>query len=325
MAVVVPKLAVAQDAYRRVSFYYESARTGLVDLLRNVDVPGRGNAILLPAFIGFSPREGSGVFDPIQSVGARHAFYDVNDDLTVDLAALENALQEGSFAFVVVIHYYGRSEPQLERIRALTTEHGAYLIEDLAHGYFTAARPGRTGRTGDVQMYSLHKMLPLSKGGLMHYANKELVRGQRSTFDGLALRVAEFDAMAIADRRRRTFSQLSDRLRRSSEHGRYFELIWPELSDQDAPQTLPVRITGQGRDALYEHLNANGIGAVSLYHTLIPEVRANYPRAIAASSQIINLPVHQDMDDEHAEAVASGFLRALAELRSMGFRIERGE
>lgn len=47
-------------------------------------------------------------------------------------------------------------------------------------------------------------------------------------------------------------------------------------------------------------MNKNGYGVVSLYHTLIPELRNDKEFIISQelSSHILNLPVHQDVNSD---------------------------
>jgi len=87
----IGKSATDPDHFHHRSLFYHAAREGFGDLLTHVLRTGR-DRVLLPAFIGWSPREGSGVFDPVRASSARAVFYDLNPDLTVDLASLERAL-----------------------------------------------------------------------------------------------------------------------------------------------------------------------------------------------------------------------------------------
>ena len=50
---------------------------------------------------------------------------------------------------------------------------------------------------------------------------------------------------------------------------------------------------------------------VSLYHTLIEEVRDGFPELVALSRAIINFPVHQDVDPEAIDALVTSFERSL--------------
>lgn len=46
-------------------------------------------------------------------------------------------------------------------------------------------------------------------------------------------------------------------------------------------------------------MNDAGFGAVSLYHTLIDQIRENeFPASHQISRRILNLPIHQDAQEE---------------------------
>ena len=180
----IPKTAVDPAGFAAPSLFYGAAREGMQDFLAQPAVwRAEPRRILLPSFIGWSAHEGSGVFDPVTQLGLEADFYDLSRNLEIDLPSLRRRLSEQQYDVVVVIHYFGRTERAVDRVRALTDEHGALLLEDLAHAWFTHALGGPAGRTGEVSLYSLHKMLPMpkSRGGMIVYRNPDRITGQRET------------------------------------------------------------------------------------------------------------------------------------------------
>jgi dTDP-4-amino-4,6-dideoxygalactose transaminase len=304
------KTARKGDTGLRPTLFYASAREGMRDFLAHTVVSPQ-DGVLLPAYIGVSPREGSGVLDPVLSVGARAGFYDLKPDLTVDIDDLRRSLSAEPYRVLVVIHYFGRTEPQLEKIRALADEFGVLLVEDLAHGFFTAQAKGEAGRHGHVNLFSLHKMFPFDDGGMLQYADPGLLRGQTQTRPELAQRILDYDWAAIARARRENFRILSERLAGLTECGRDFDLVWKHLADEDSPQTLPIRIHSERRDAVYAGMNADGYGMVSLYHTLIPQVRDGFDRLNDLARHITNFPVHQDVRHVDVDGMLESFRRHL--------------
>lgn len=309
----ITKTAVNPQTHHLPTLFYRSAREGMQDFLAQPTVlPDPEAGVLLPAFIGWSPREGSGVFDPVRSLQVRAGFYDLNPDLTVNLEMLEAKLRQG-YRVLVLIHYYGRTEPKLREIRELADRHGALLVEDLAHGFYSAYLGGISGGVGDINLYSLHKMFPTpdAQGGMIAYRNATLLTGQRETAPEMARFVLNYDWAAIGAQRRHHAEQILGALRDLPECGQDFELLWPELAPGDVPQTLPVRIRRGNRDHIYHAMNADGYGMVSLYHTLIEPVRDDFPEMVALSKSVINFPVHQDMGAEHVPGMMASFQRAL--------------
>lgn len=298
--------SVAQVA----TLFYSSAREGFADFLRQYDLDDSSGAVLLPAYIGWSPREGSGVLDPVVEQGRSHGFYELHDDLTVDIHDLGRRLRSGRFRVVVIIHYYGRIEPRMTQIAEMTAAYGAVLIEDLAHGFFSS-QLGGGGQHGKICLFSLHKMLPLTDGGMIVYRDPRLIKLQCETRPELARKILEYDWPSITRLRRRNFLGLSERLRSLSEHGAQFELLWPELGAHEVPQTLPVRIFNADRDAVYRSMNNAGYGMVSLYHTLVAEIGTFQPSMQNLSNQIINFPVHQDVETPQLDSLVQAFAKAL--------------
>lgn len=310
MSAPIAKGATAASRFRGPVLGYRSAREGFGDLLSAV-----GGELVLPGYIGWSPREGSGVYDPVVTSGIRHHFYRLHDDLTVDVDDLRRLLAQGRGQVVLVIHYFGRTDPAITAIGELCRSAGAVLVEDLAHGLCTYELGGEAGRVGDAALFSLHKMLPIDGGGFVRYSDPALVTAQSETTAQPLRSMLDYDVRAIALARRERGLGLRDLLLELPGHGEDFELLWPDISAIDAPQTLPVRVLSGNRDGVYAWLNDNGVGAVSLYHTLIPQARGLQPTLDRLSSQILNLPVHQDVPVERLESIAALFARSLQEAR----------
>lgn len=302
----VTKLAVDKEIGRRPTFFYRSAREGMRDFLANT-VKASSEGVLLPGFIGWSPKEGSGVFDPVRSLALDAGFYGLRDNFDVDLDELTTLVCTGKYRVLVIIHYFGRTLRQMSEIRQLADERGVLVVEDLAHGFFTSLTGHGAAQYGDMSLYSLHKMFPVPIGGMATYSGSSLVTAQHSTMPELALELMSYDWQQISARRRKNFQSLTQRLQQLPQCGDLFRLLWPELGEGDVPQTLPVFITDGGRDSIYASMNAQGLGMVSLYHTLIEEVRASHPRLETLSRHIINFPVHQDVREEDVERLAKVF------------------
>lgn len=313
MTIRVTKTAVDPTTARSPSLFYDSARAGMQDFLAQQMVSRPGVRVLLPSFIGWSPHEGSGVFDPVRELDLPVSFYRVRDDLSVDVADLESHLDGDGPAVVVVIHYFGRTDPALAEVAGIVERRGDVLVEDLAHGFFTARGDGPAARFGGVSMYSLHKMFPTpeAQGGMVTYRDPSLLGAQASTRPDLAGFLLDYDWREIAERRRAHFVDLEQRLRALADSVGGFHLLFADVPEHDVPQTLAVRIEGPGRDDIYARMNAEGFGMVSLYHTLIPELRDD-SAMVALSQTVINFPVHQDMQADEREALVASFAAALA-------------
>lgn len=290
------------------TFFYSSARQGFLDLLTNGRNPhGQHRGVLLPAYIGWSQNEGSGVFDPVRASGRPFGFYDLHADLSSNIESLRTELEAGAYSHIVLIHYFGRLDPNREFVYQLAREHGAIVIDDLAHGFHTA-RNHPAHLEGEVKLYSLHKQFPLDYGGQICYSGPTLIKGQATTRPELASAILGYDWNKIADIRIRNFRLLTDALAQNDRCGNLFQMLWGELETSAVPQTLPVILQQPNRDALYFALNGRGIGATSLYHTLIPETAGQFQNLHNVSARILNLPIHQDVSEADVSFIAETFL-----------------
>jgi hypothetical protein len=303
MDVLISKVAQDPQRFRRVIHAYPAARAAFGAYLDLVSTPD--STILLPAYIGWSPREGSGVFDPVRERSLRHAFYRVDRHLNIDVEHLIGLIRRTAHVIVVLVHYFGRVDPSSEAIAVAARQAGAIVVEDSAHALLTDWVLGAAGHFGDASVFSLHKLLPIP-GGLLVSRHS---LGDIGPAQGV--NIETFDLAQIAAARRRNAAFLTAILGRLEGH---LELLWGETSDRVwVPQTLPVVIRLADRDALYEEMNARGFGVVSLYHTLIDEIEAaSFTDSVWLSRRILNLPVHQEVELEHLEMLVDALAAAFA-------------
>ncbi|MBL0225528.1 MAG: DegT/DnrJ/EryC1/StrS aminotransferase family protein [Geobacteraceae bacterium] len=290
----ISKLAQDYNHCRRPYVSYKNARSAFRAFLQALHCTS-SDLVLLPSFIGWSAREGSGVFDPVTELGLACRFYRMDERLTIDLDHLRELFKAGHVKVLVLIHYFGYVDPCCREAVALAREYGAFVLEDEAHAMFTDLVGGVSGRLGDAAIFSLHKMLPLPEGGLLIANRSSGFELDGITSDGERITLPwEYDLKAIAARRVAHAGHLSDLL---EPHGDLLEPLRRELAPGEVPQTFPVLIQAVSRDTLYQRMNDAGYGVVTLYHTMIGQIsHAEFPESHALSRRILNLPVHQDTD-----------------------------
>lgn len=290
------------EACRRPVTFFPRARDGFSAYLLHVkDTHPR---VLLPGYVGWSPREGSGVLDPVIEAGMSFAFYGVSTQFEIQLDVLERMVAEGPPTVILLIHYFGRRSPATEQVQRIARDHDARLVEDWAHGLFghASSRP-----IGHAAIYSLHKMLPMRNGGCL--ISDLTVAG---TSSDLASAVLQYDVDHVAQIRRRNFQDLQMLLREARLPETLLKLPWNILNETDVPQSLPVYVPAAFKDHLYHQLNDAGIGTSSLYHTMVEHITIHqFPNAHWMSRNILNLPVHQDISSEQASHIARVFLGCL--------------
>src|SRR6476620_5938194 len=103
---IIEKQAHDWPRFRRDFEPFASARAAFLAFLRQVSV-GANECVLLPAYVGWSAREGSGVFDPIREAWCAFAFYRVDQRLRADVDDVARQLRERRVKVLVVIHYFG--------------------------------------------------------------------------------------------------------------------------------------------------------------------------------------------------------------------------
>lgn len=295
---IIEKTAICEDNYRINEYYYESAREGMFDLLSNMVKAGMINTILLPGYIGWSPKEGSGIFDPINKLtGLSVHYYKVTSALEIDMVDLANRISgliQGKFA-VLIVNYFGFVNSNINDINHLIKSNGGWIVEDNAHGFFTYQY--RTVDYCDATFFSLHKMFPFQHGGSLIIKNSQL---RQLSFSGDSVQASDFipwnyDIRSISNKRRENYKIIEEVIAREDSEG-YFAPLKKTLGD-NVPQTFPIYIYKGNRDKIYELMNEAGYGVVSLYHTLIEPLRTpEYQISYDVSRHIMNLPVHQDVD-----------------------------
>jgi hypothetical protein len=291
--------------YRR----FVNARSAFKAFLKTV-CPSRRETVLLPSYIGWSSKEGSGVFDPISELKLPFAFYKMDENLHIDLDHLEKAFKKKSIRVLVLIHYFGYVDPGYAQAVRLARDNGALVLEDEAHAMLTDLIGGRSGRLGDASIFSLHKMLPVPNGGmLLASPGKSHLLPETDSENFGVPSPWEFDLRQIADRRLRNANLLAELLQPLSAY------ITPLRSRPEAgvvPQTYPVIVNGRSRDDVYHAMNNSGYGVVSLYHTMIPEISPKeFPASHELAGKVLNLPVHQDVEPRDLVALVEQLARCL--------------
>lgn len=153
--------------------FYQLGRHAFADAFKTIGLQ-EGDEILIPSFIC---RE---VLAPIYQAKLVPVFYEVNDKLeTVDFPKNHQAKA------AIAVNYFGFPQ-DLIKFNLLSSQTGAILIEDNAHGYLSATTKNQfLGTRGDVGIFSPRKTLPLPHGAALLINNRELLKSlpQQRIFD----------------------------------------------------------------------------------------------------------------------------------------------
>ena len=291
---MITKTAQKKDSYKREWIYTDSARNAWSEIIEKYKLTNPNGKILLPAYIGWSANEGSGIFDSVVKSGLGYDFYDLDDHLKIDFEHLKQKVQQDSTQLVLLVHYFGFVDLKYEEITSWLINNKIFFVEDSAHAWLTDLIGGACGRKGAFSFYSLHKLLPLSKGGVMVNNSVEgNVESAVNPFLGI-----DYDLYSIYSVRRQNFTYLTKLLQNVSG----ITLLYTELEEGICPQTLPVSVDNYDRNALYHKMNEAGFGMVSLYHTMISQLENSTSKAATVlAGKIINFPIHQDVSTQDLE------------------------
>ena len=274
--------------------YFKSARESFKYVLKKCISEG-SNKILIPAYIGHSSREGSGVFDPIKEIGLDYVFYHLDKYLNINISDLEDKIIRNPKSIILFIHYFGFKDINLHKIKSLVNAKNLIVIEDFAHSFFTFWQNPIVNF--DYAFFSLHKLFPLPYGGMLLSKDKVYIENDDEIEKDLAPKLFQFNIKNIVDKRVDNFNYLLN-IVKDLENKNIIKILKTELVD-NVPQTFPILFGNKNiRDYLYFKLNERGLGVVSLYHELINEINSNFVIEHNISNTIINLPLHQDIEFE---------------------------
>ncbi|WHY33858.1 aminotransferase class V-fold PLP-dependent enzyme [Cytobacillus firmus] len=298
---IIEKIAFNKDDQKIHEYYYDSAREGMFDLLNSMKNDNLIDTLFLPGYIGWSPREGSGIFDPINRLeGLSVQYYKMTPDLNIDLNDLSQRIEDiGKSKFAVLaVNYFGFIDLRIKEVADTVKKKSGLLIEDNAHGFFTYQYTEENH--SDATFFSLHKMFPFKNGGSLIVKNSKLksLKYSGKSMTDVEYNPWKYDVKYIAKLRKENYEVL-DNIIHNEEVSEYFTPLKDCLLPGNIPQTYPVCIKKGNRDKIYELMNEAGFGVVSLYHTLIEPLRnSEYQTSIELSKCIMNLPVHQDVNKD---------------------------
>lgn len=305
----IKKTAKNIENFRRKSIFYKSARQGFSEILKCLKNKYNNYTLLLPAYIGYSPNEGSGIYDPIIENKINHKFYAIDKNINVNIEDYKNKILKTTGKIVVLlVHYFGYVDPNIDEIVEFARKNNAIIIEDCAHALYTDYIDGICGNYSDVSIYSLHKMLPYQDGGMVRINNKETINLKETNY---YYNILEYDLKKIAEKRKKNASFLEKKLKDLKgitilRESNYYK--------NQTPQTYPILILEADKNKFYHQLNNNGFGVVSLYHTMIKDLqKEEYKIANDLGSKILNLPVHQDTEEEELNKMCEEIRKILGE------------
>ncbi len=306
---LINKLAINRENFFAPTLFYDSARAAFGDILDYFYHEQNIKIIFMPAYIGISPKEGSGLYDPIKDREyIKPIFYKMNNDLTINQKDLFEKISNNNSKFLLLfVNYFGFIDSQIESIYKFVKEHNGYFIEDNAHAFFTYLN--QKYNFSDVSFFSLHKQFPFEKGGMLKIHDKKIdsIKFNGSIYPKKEYNFLNYSFKGIQNIMIKNFHMLNEKL---SSKSAYVEILRPNLAEGTVPQSFPILLKNGDRFKIYEILNSKGYGVTSLYHTLIEPLRKDeFYESLKVSSKILNLPVHQDVNEDSINKMVNDFVR----------------
>ena len=308
---MISKSAKNQNNFKRKICFTNAARDGWELILETLEPSAK---VLLPSYIGITEREGSGIFDPITKTDVNYSFYALNDDLSISLQNIKDCLERETFDMILLVHYFGFRIKNIEEIVEVCKANNVTVVEDCAHLFaYNVNDLSDAGNYGDFAFYSLHKFFPIDQGGAYVQNNLELktpnTSGLKLTQDYCQLLVS-YNVDAIADKRIKNFKYI-DRLIKNIDGVRPLMT----LNENDIPHNYPIIVENNLREKLYFWLIDRGITLTALYYRLIDSIEKDvYKEMHDISNSILNLPIHQDMNEQDIRHLVEQINEGILEL-----------
>ena len=147
-----------------IPYYFSHGRTALKYGLLSLGLKP-GDEILIPDYIC------DVVLHPLKSLGLKHQFYPVLDDLSPNWDELEKIVRVNSIA-ILMVHYFGQPQ-NIPVFQNFCKIHKLFLIEDNAHGHGGEFEGQMLGTFGDMGMSSPRKHLNTYCGGILWLLNEQ--------------------------------------------------------------------------------------------------------------------------------------------------------
>jgi len=290
---------------------------------------GAGDEVITTAFTFFATA-GS-----VARLGAKPVFADVDPQtFNIDPAQIERKLTAKTRA-IIPVHVFGQMAP-MKAITEIAAAHDLAVVEDAAQAIGAAQAGVKAGCLGDYGCFSFYPSKNLSAFGDAGLVttnsdqNAERVRilrhhGQNPTYFykvvGGNFRLDGIQA-AVLDVKLRYIEQWNEKRRQIA--ARYDQLLAeaPVRTPKIAPENTSIyhqyTIVAPRRDALRDHLAANGIGSAVFYprplhlqecFAELGYAPGDFPVAERLCGEVLSLPIYPELTAAQVEYVAEMICR----------------
>lgn len=286
-----------------------------------------GDEVIVPAFTYVASAEVIGL------LGLTPVMVDVDPGtFNIALDGLAAALSDRSRA-IIPVHLFGQS-CDMEPLLKFAAEHKLYVIEDNAQALgaeytFSDGRKAKTGTMGTIGCTSFFPSKNLGcygDGGAMFTSDEALsarlrmianhgqrikyhhdVIGCNSRLDSIQAAILEVKLRHLDEyctARKAAADYYTRKLKAFDPEGRWFQTPEESPSSTHVYHQYTLKVLGGKRDALKEHLAAQGIPSMIYYPLPLQEQEAfkQITRAVGSlehsaqcASQVLSLPIHTEL------------------------------
>lgn len=288
---MIPKNVPFDQEYVKKIFFSNSARQGFEKILKFCKKLGK-NSILLPSYIGETDREGSGIYDPVKNTEFKSFFYNLNNDLSVEIEDLEEKVKSLNIEVLLVVHYFGVNKNDLNYLQKICFENDIILIEDCAHCPNLFLYDCQLGKYGDFSFFSIHKISRAETGGGIlvnndNYVSNFSFKPNIDVNSLYCLFTSDFQTSKI--KRIKNFNYMLGLFKQFVNADSLYDDI-----GFDTPHNFPFLVDETERESIYFKLIDFGVPVTSLYYRMILPIRSgNYSNTNLISKRILNLPIHE--------------------------------
>ncbi len=269
----------------------------------------------------------------IVQAGGKPVFYDINNEHTLDPAALSN---DGSVSGLLPVHLYGHP-CKMDEILEYANNQGIPVIEDAcqAHGaIYKKKRCGAIGTAGCFSFYSTKNMTVGGDGGMIITDDDKLASeieklrncGRKTFYEhdviGYTSRLNTANAAIGRIQLRRLDGWNEKRRELASEYFKHLNGTDIGLPPEETKDVKPAfhlfSIKHKRRDMLKEFLKQKGVETgtnypVSLplqpvYREMLGHKEGDFPKSEELSAQVLCLPMHVNLKHDEVKEVCDAIM-----------------
>lgn len=284
---------------------------------------GPGDEVIVPPFTFISTA------NAVLFAGAKPVFVDI-DPVTFCLNpdALEATITEQTRA-IIPVHLFGLMA-DMDPIMAIAAAHNLAIIEDAcqAHGATYRGRASGSFGTGTFSFYPT-KNITSAEGGMLTTDDPEIAESCRMRRQhgmviryyqeglGYNYRMTDVHAAIGLAQLAKLHAFNAARIAHARTYSEHLKgVITPTVPEgyHHVFHQYTVRVPGGMRDALADHLRAQGIGCgiyypvpihQQAYYTQVLGYAVSLPEAERASAEVLSLPVHPALSEEDLATIVA--------------------